>query len=357
MEMTDSLRSGGRARGTHHALGLAGVVLALTLLPAPARAQKADPGWVGKRVVAKTPNFALDSDKRAGGAIGQVDCYRVDQVDGARLRLTSEFTGRSGWVQADQVAPLDKAAAFFSEYIRAHPRETGGYLRRAHVWMLEKDLSSAVADVDEAIRLDPNDAALFANRGDLWADRGDLDKAIADLSEAIHLSPRHPVIYFNRARAWHRKGEYNRALADFQSAIRLHPNFAQAYCERALTRMERKEYDRALADLNKAIRIDPTLASAYGVRAAFLASCPNARYRNGKKAVESATMACKLTVWKDAQNIAALAAACAEAGDFASAVKWQTKANELAVGADVIKEGEERLKLYQAKKPYHEPAK
>ncbi len=357
MEMADSLRSGGRARRSHQTLRLAGVVVALTLAPAPAGAQQADPGWVGKRVVAKTPHFALDSDRRTGGAVGQVDCYRVDQVDGARLRLTSEFTGRSGWVPADQVVPLEQAAAFFSEYIRANPRDKGGYLRRAHVRMLEKDLSSALTDLDEAIRLAPNEAALFSNRGVLWSLRGDEDKAIADLSEAIHLDPRNPVNYYNRASSWNQKGEYNRALADFQSAIHLHPNFAQAYYGRALSRMCRKEYDRALADLNKAIRIDSKLASAYAVRASLLASCPNARYRDGKKAVESATMACKLTVWKDAENIAVLAAAYAEAGDFASAVKWQTKATELAIGADVIKEGEERLKLYQAKKPYHEPAK
>ncbi len=356
MEMADSLRSGGRARRPHPALRLAGVVLALTLVPAFARAQQADPGWVGKRVVAKYPHFTLESEKRAGQVLGALDTYRVDQVDGARLRITSEFSGRTGWTPADQVVPLENAIAFFSDYIRANPRDASGYLLRANVWFKEKDLSAALTDLDEAIRIDPTRAGLYSTRGAVWYRRGDYDKAIADFSEAIHLAPRQPGNYYNRAQAWDRKHEYDKAIADFQSALRLLPNFAQAYDERAVTRMHRREYDRALADLNKAIRIDPKLASAYSNRARLWASCPNARYRSGKKAVESATMACKLTVWKNAENITVLAAAYAEAGDFASAVKWQTKSNELAVGADVIKQGEDLLKLYRAKKPYHEPA-
>ena len=41
---------------------------------------------------------------------------------------------------------------------------------------------------------------------------------------------------------------------------------------------------------------------------------------------------------------------CAEAGEFQSAVKWQTRANEL-IAEDDKTIGESRLKLYQGKKP------
>jgi len=65
----------------------------------------------------------------------------------------------------------------------------------------------------------------------------------------------------------------------------------------------------------------------------------------------------------------ALAAACADAGDFASAVKWQSKAIKLLKHDDwqsnmieAFKDEQPkndyrvRLKLYQQKKPYHETA-
>ena len=73
----------------------------------------------------------------------------------------------------------------------------------------------------------------------------------------------------------------------------------------------------------------------------------------GKKAVESAQKACELSQWKDAHYIGTLAAAYAEAGDFDSAVRWQTQANALDSTPETKADGEARLKLYREKKPYH----
>ena len=76
--------------------------------------------------------------------------------------------------------------------------------------------------------------------------------------------------------------------------------------------------------------------------------------RNGKKAVESATRAGELSSWKDGNVVDTIAAAYAEAGDFDSAVKWQTQANALFSEPDDKKNGESRLELYRNKKPYRE---
>jgi predicted Zn-dependent protease len=68
-------------------------------------------------------------------------------------------------------------------------------------------------------------------------------------------------------------------------------------------------------------------------------------------------MACKLSEWKEANWVDTLAAAYAEAGDFDSAVKWQKEAINLLTEKEAAKwqaEFEERLKLYQSGKPYHE---
>ena len=57
----------------------------------------------------------------------------------------------------------------------------------------------------------------------------------------------------------------------------------------------------------------------------FRATCPEAHFRNGKEAVELATLACTLDKWKDADQIDTPAAAYAEMGNFAEAERYQQK--------------------------------
>ena len=63
-----------------------------------------------------------------------------------------------------------------------------------------------------------------------------------------------------------------------------------------------------------------------------------------------------MTEEKDGLMLDTLAAAYAEAGNFAEAIQWQQKAVELL--DSVYKAGaQERLELYRQGRPYHEEAK
>ena len=61
-----------------------------------------------------------------------------------------------------------------------------------------------------------------------------------------------------------------------------------------------------------------------------------------------------MTGWKDSNHIDTLAAAYAEIGDFDKAVESQELSVKLNPNAEGKKIGEERLKLYQNKKPYRD---
>ncbi len=110
----------------------------------------------------------------------------------------------------------------------------------------------------------------------------------------------------------------------------------------------------------------PDLYRAHLRRASLLASCHDSQVRDGMKAVIAATRACDLSAWRSPDAVATLAAAYAEAGDFARAVEYEQRAQEQLFGgrrlhgrmpwpAIVDWVPAERLALYKAGKPYHDP--
>jgi hypothetical protein len=118
--------------------------------------------------------------------------------------------------------------------------------------------------------------------------------------------------------------------------------------------LARREYSRALAAYDELARIYPDLVEGHSHAAWLRATCPDARYRDGKLAIRSATRACVLSDWRDAGELSILAAAFAEAGDFAQAVHWQQKAAQQTTDPRFIRFLQDRLALYMAGKPYRQ---
>ena len=114
------------------------------------------------------------------------------------------------------------------------------------------------------------------------------------------------------------------------------------------------KYDKALDDLDEVLRVAPNSARAQRERAWILATCPDAKVRNGEQAVLSASKACELTGWSEPHTLAILAAACSEVADFPGALKWQQKALDLLPDKSPDKRVYHGLlDRYKAKKPYH----
>jgi tetratricopeptide (TPR) repeat protein len=249
---------------------------------------------------------------------------------------------------------IDHAIADLDIAIRLNPRWPDAYVARAAGWKSKRELDKAIADLDTAIKLEPKSARAYHERGLIWSEKKELDKAIADYSDAIRLEPGNAVGYCNRGFAWKAAKEFDNAIADFTEAIRRDPKDADAYCGRGWAWREKREFAKAVADFQGALRLDPRDACALDGQAWIWATCPDDSYRNGGRAVEVAIEACELTRWKQAYCIETLAAAYAEVGDFASAVKWQTKAVELEADPAEKEEYRGHLKLYQQKKPFRD---
>jgi tetratricopeptide (TPR) repeat protein len=166
--------------------------------------------------------------------------------------------------------------------------------------------------------------------------------AAAALVPVLALAP----LARTQCRAWHdSEALWAQALAHGGPSGTAHHGLGMA-CYR------RSRYPEAMHHYAEAIRYNPAYIEAYNDLAMILATCPDARYRDGARAVELATRACELTAWGEPVLLDTLAAACAEAGDFGAAAHWQEKAMGMLAFEPDKGRYRTRLELYRARKPY-----
>jgi tetratricopeptide (TPR) repeat protein len=329
------------------------LVSILAVSTSSAFAADSDSGWVGKKVMVKTWNAKLaESGKDLNSQVDLGDIFTITKTNADWL-----WVGR-GWIQKSDVVPLDQSIGYFTAQISRDPNDNQAYHNRAEAYWKIGELDKAIADEGESIRLYPQ-TSNYNGRGQIWLQKKEFDIVIADFNEAIRLSPKFAVPYYNRAKAWYSKKQYDKAIEDFNEAVRLNPNYAFAFDCRGRVFQNQGNYKKALDDFDEAIRLDPGEAWAYDVRAWIWATCPAETFRDGTKAVESATRACELTNWDEGGFLDMFAAAYAEESDFDSAVKWETKALGMKLNLDDSKSADlrARLELYKSGKPYREEAK
>jgi tetratricopeptide (TPR) repeat protein len=196
------------------------------------------------------------------------------------------------------------------------------------------------------------DPALSRRRGQLvrkWAEyvRQQKAKAAEEREEAAK---------YAEAAAYHAalREKYRRAAAQPWRAVEADPPPPDPHGQ-GRHWADRGRYSRALASYEEALRLDPENYDALNDLAWLLATCPDAGIRDGKRAVELASRACRLNSGNSAACVDTLAAAHAEAGDFEAAAESERKAIAMLPQGDAESESYRlRLEKYKGKKPYRE---
>jgi tetratricopeptide (TPR) repeat protein len=314
----------------------------------------------------------------------------ADFTEALRLRpnyVAAVFNRADSWSSKKE---YERAIADFSEAIRLDPKLARAFFGRGLAWNESKRYDLAIPDLTEAIRLDPTTDEVHYQRGIALLSSGSYDAAVADFTEHLRRHPTRPEAFANRGTAWKLKGEYEKALADLDKAVGLAPKNTVFLYKRGMARLEsgdddkaiadfnevirrdpkagmivaglargtawghKREYEKAVSDFKEVVRLDPLNDSALNNLAYIWATCPDARFRDGRRAVESATRACELSQEEVPTFLATLAAAHGEAGDFDKAVRCQEKANKLFTDDEEKKNGEKQLALYKQRQPYHD---
>jgi tetratricopeptide (TPR) repeat protein len=219
----------------------------------------------------------------------------------------------------------------------------------AHLWQGHPD--DAIKDFGESLRCNPKNAATFRARATAWVDKKDYEKALLDLDEAILLQPQNALPFKTRGVCHLAQEKPQQAIADLSEAIQRDPNQATLYDLRAAAYIANGDFSSALQDSEKTVRLDPNDVGGHLHLALLLATCDDAKIRDGKKAINHGVWACGLSEWKYDQAIAVLAAAYAEAGDWENATRFQKTVIEMSKNEQQKLEREKGLFRYEKREP------
>ena len=188
-------------------------------------------------------------------------------------------------------------------------------------------------------------------------DKKDYKGAISLLSSAASADGKDTEIFQVRGLAYEYLKEWRLAIDDYTRAIDLSPKSDSVLRRRGYCYGELGEFRREYIDYMRSAELAPKNATACNSVAWLLASCTDAKIRDGIEALQFATRACEISDWKEPLFLDTLAAACAELGQYPKAVQWQQKALanpdfEKNVSKDGFAVAQRRLELYKAGQAY-----
>jgi tetratricopeptide (TPR) repeat protein len=216
----------------------------------------------------------------------------------------------------------------------------------------EGRLDEAKAQYVEALRINPEYANAHGNIGVILSRQGQFDEARAEYAEALRINPKLAGVHFNLGKILLAQGRVEEALGHCLEGVRLDPGHPIGRFNLGVALFRQGRLAEAAEQYVETLRIDPNHIEALKNLALIWAAHPEARYRDGRRAVAAANRACERTGWNDADALGAVAAAYAEVGDFAQAVKWQSRAIELTRDETRRVGLRARLRLYEARRPY-----
>ncbi len=286
-------------------------------------------------------------------AEGQFD-EALDKLDRA-IELDSDLAvawHNRGMVRLS-LGQYDDAMVDFDHALMIMPDMCEALVGRGEVWSCRLEWDRALVEYDTALCMYPAHAHALTGRGRVWLAREQYGRAIEDYSLALQHGADETTVSCERGQAHLFNGDTKRAIADFDRAIALGVRESTVFNNRGVALMRCGDYTRAMHDLEEARQISPELPNPYRHLAWMQATCSEDAVRDGQAAVNNARRAIELSSGGHVEWQSVLAAAYAEAGNFAEAVRCQTQCIE-AGGIDMADALQEQLEHYRARRPWRE---
>lgn len=247
----------------------------------------------------------------------------------------------------------EEAVEDIDQVFTTRPATPDALLLRALAYQQLGKMERALTDIDEAIDMQPDFVPALRVRAVLLASNGKFDEALADLEKVRETLPDDVETLLQLGALYRSKKDASKAIELYDEALQLDGENWIALHSRGDAYLSIEKQAEALADYDAAVKLHQESPNLLNNLAWLLATSPDDKLRDGKRAIQLANKAGELTDFKEAYILSTIAAAYAESGDMEKALEWSTKAVELSpdeLKANIKKE----LASYQAGKPWRE---
>ena len=236
-------------------------------------------------------------------------------------------------------------------------------LMRGWAYLGDEKVDKAKEDMNRIFAINKYNLQGTLLQAQIAAQEEDYDLAIKNLENVVRAVPAQAKNFYRLQLALYYRGaeRFNKALDTYENILSGEPGNVGAIVARADTVLGMGKHEQAVADYETSMDLELSTRQKEHVwnnLAWVLATSPSDELRDGKRAIELATKACEITEYKAAYILSTLASGYAEAGDFENAIKWSTKAVELATKNpsrnDQVEDLRKELESYKKKKPWRE---
>ena len=259
-----------------------------------------------------------------------------------------------------QKGEIDEGIAHYRSALRMQPDSWDAEYNLGTALLGKGQVDEAILHCERAVGMRPTDPDALVSLGNALFQKGRIDEAIAHYQKAITVHPDHFLARYSLGHALLEKGELDSAIQVCRSALLLRPSDADCHTTLAIALEEKGNPAEAIQHYKKALELAPESIATLTNLAWLMATSQDTSLRNGAKAVEFARQADRLAGGTNTLVLRTLAAAYAENGDFANAIKTARSAIQLARmhGEDSLTADlDQQIALYQLGMPYRDTAK
>lgn len=250
------------------------------------------------------------------------------------------------------------AVAHYEKILAQQPEEPRALAGMAALRLRAGREADAIALLERALAADPKAADAHVQLGQIRERSGQAEQALAHYQAAVGAKPEHAGAWTSLGLLRARVGKLQEAFDALARAAAIQPQNAESQLRAGLVAASLHRAADAGRHLREAARLRADWPPPLNALAWLLATHPDPQARNGGEAVKLARRACELSGFQNLAYLDVLAAAYAEAGNFAEAEATSNQAIAVAGSSGksaAIAELSSRLELYRAQKPFRQP--